>query len=415
MPGAPGASSEHERRGRAVDPDELARRPLSGLRVLDLSRLLPGPFATMILGDLGARVDKIEDPSGGDYLRFMPPMIGDPSKGTPMNAAFHLLNRGKRSAVIDLKKKEGQDALRRLVARYDVLVETFRPGVMQRLGLGYDALAGINPGLVYCAITGYGQDGPAAQRAGHDIGYVARAGVLGLTGPASGPPQVPGVQMADMGGGALFAVSGVLAALHARAATGRGRFVDVSMCEGSMMLGAFGLMCALGGDSHAGGTGPLNGGIAPFRCYRTKDGRAMSLGALEPKFWMAFCAAVGVEAGMDALMPGPHQAEWMARLDAIFAERTQAEWIALAEKVDCCMEPVLAPDEVPSDAQHVARKMFVDTDASGITLPMPRTPIASGVAEGAAPTQGRDTREVLRDAGLGEQEIDALIAAGAAR
>lgn len=395
---------------------DLEARPLSGLRVLDLSRLLPGPFATMILADLGAAVDKVEDPSGGDYLRFMPPMIGEASATTtPMNAAFHLLNRGKRSAVLDLKKREGQEALARLVPRYDVLVESFRPGVMARLGLGYETLREAHPGLVYCAITGYGQDGPASQRAGHDIGYIARAGVLGLTGPAEGPPQVPGVQMADMGGGALFAVSGILAALHARAATGRGRFVDVSMCEGSMMLGAFGLMCALGGDSHASGTGPLNGGIAPFACYRTKDGRAMALGALEPKFWMAFCAAVGIEAGMDALMPGPHQAAWKQKLDGVFAERTYAEWSELAAKTDCCLEPVLAPDEVPSDPQHVARKMFVETSASGRTMPMPRTPIASTVAEGAAPTQGRDTRAVLSEAGLDEREIDALIAGGAAR
>ncbi|MDQ3036341.1 MAG: CoA transferase, partial [Myxococcota bacterium] len=173
---------------------DLERRPLSGLRVLDLSRLLPGPFATMILADLGARVDKVEDPAGGDYLRFMPPMVGDPAEGTPMNTAFHLLNRGKRSAVLDLKKPEGQDALRRLIPRYDVLIESFRPGVMARLGLGYETLREAHPGLVYCAITGYGQDGPAAQRAGHDIGYLARAGVLGLTGPEQGPPQVPGVQ-----------------------------------------------------------------------------------------------------------------------------------------------------------------------------------------------------------------------------
>jgi alpha-methylacyl-CoA racemase len=406
--------------------DELTRRPLSGLRVLDLSRLLPGPFATMVLADLGAQVDKVEDPAGGDYLRFMPPMVGGgaPASGGPeepaMNAAFHLLNRGKRSLVLDLKKREGQEALLRLVPRYDVLVESFRPGVMERLGLGYERLRAASPGLVYCAITGYGQDGPAAQRAGHDIGYIARAGVLGLTGPAEGPPQVPGVQMADVAGGGLFAVSGILAALHARGQTGEGRFVDVSMTEGSILLGAFGLMSVLGASGrpegqHESGTGALNGGIAPFATYRTKDGRAMALGALEPKFWSAFCVGVGLTPTMDALMPGPHQADWKARLADVFAARTQAEWVAFSEAVDCCLEPVLAPGEVPSDPQHIARRMFVQTPIGSGTLPMPRTPIASEVAEGPAPTQGRDTHAVLRDGGLAEAEIEALIAAGAAR
>lgn len=400
----------------APTADELEKRPLSGLRVLDLSRLLPGPFASMVLADLGARVDKVEDPQGGDYLRFMPPTVGGADGHAAMNASFHLLNRGKRSVVLDLKKREGQEALLRLVPRYDVLIESFRPGVMDRLGLGYERLRAASPGLVYCAITGYGQDGPAAHRAGHDIGYIARAGVLGLTGPDAGPPQVPGVQMADIAGGGLFAVSGILAALHARARTGEGRLVDVSMCEGSVMLAAFGMMSALAGDlGHAHGRGPLNGGIAPFETYRTKDGRAMALGALEPKFWVAFCAGVGIAPSMDALMPGPHQVEWKARLADVFAQRTRAEWIEFSEKVDCCLEPVLAPEEVPGDPQHVARRMFVTADAGGVPLAMPRTPIASEVAAGAAPTQGRDTREVLREAGLGESEIDALIASGAAR
>ena len=363
----------------AAPGSDLDKRPLSGLRVLDLSRLLPGPFATMILADLGALVDKVEDPSGGDYLRVMPPHVGDPTQGTPMNASFWMLNRGKRSAVIDLKKPEGQDALRRLIVGYDVLVESFRPGVMDRLGLGYESLRQLHPGLVYCAITGYGQDGPAALRAGHDIGYLARAGVYGLTGPEDGAPQVAGVQMADIAGGGLFAVSGILAAIHARAQTGRGRFVDVSMCEGSVMLGAFGIMSALAGDlGHARGAGPLNGGIAPFATYATQDGRAMTLGALEPKFWIAFCTGAGLEPAMDALMPGAHQAGWKQRLRDVFAQRTQAEWIAFSEKVDCCLEPVLLPEEVPADPQHAARGLFVTTEVAGTKLAMPRTPIAPG-------------------------------------
>lgn len=285
---------------------------LTGIRVLDLSRLLPGPFLTMMLADMGADVVKIEDPRMGDYLRSMPPLV----KGG-MSGRFYAVNRGKRSVALDLKVAAARDAFLKMVEKADVVVETFRPGVMDRLGLGYARLAEENPALVYCAISGYGADGPAMHRAGHDINYLARAGVLGLTGPEDGPPQVVGVQMADMAGGGLFAVSGILAAIHARTTTGRGRFVDVSMCEGSLVLGAFGLMCAFAGDSHAKGTGPLNGGIAPFGTYATKDGRAMALGALEPKFWMTFCAGVGIECGMDALMPGPHQPAWKAKLAAV--------------------------------------------------------------------------------------------------
>ncbi len=390
--------------------ERLQRSPLAGVRVLDLSRLLPGPFATLVLSDLGAQVDKIEDPGAGDYMRMMPPVVGE------LGAAFQLLNRGKRSAVIDLKKPEGTEALRALVPRYDVLIESFRPGVMARLGLGYESLAELHPGLVYCAITGYGQDGPLAQRAGHDLNYLARAGVLGLTGPAGGPPQVPGVQMADVGGGALFAVTGILAALHARQITGRGRFVDVSMCEGAMAFGTFGLAGAFGGDGYGPGEGPLSGGLAPFACYLTKDGRSMSLGALEPKFWMGFCASVGIEASMDALMPGPHQAAYREKLTAIFASRTLEEWMKHAEQGDYCLEPVLLPSEVASDPQHRARGAIIDLPAAGGgTLPHLRIPTAAPPSVGDAPSKGRDTEQVLRDAGLDADRIAALRASGAAQ
>jgi crotonobetainyl-CoA:carnitine CoA-transferase CaiB-like acyl-CoA transferase len=388
--------------------ERLQRSPLAGVRILDLSRLLPGPFATLVLADLGAQIDKIEDPGAGDYLRMMPPVVGD------MGAAFQLLNRGKRSAVIDLKSPEGVATLRTLVPQYDVLIESFRPGVMARLGLGYESLAELHPGLIYCAITGYGQDGPLAHRAGHDLNYLARAGVLGLTGPAGGPPQVPGVQMADIGGGALFAVTGILAALHARQITGRGRFVDVSMCEGAMAFGTFGIAGAFGGDPYGAGEGPLSGGLAPFSCYLTRDGRSMALGALEPKFWMGFCASVGIEPAMDALMPGPHQAEWKAKLTEIFAGRSFAEWVEHAAKGDYCLEPVLLPAEVASCPQHRARKAVVDLPAvGGGTLPHLRTPTASPPTVNDAPSRGRDTEQVLIDAGLTTDRIAALRAGGA--
>ena len=389
---------------RAVDPSVLDARPLAGLRVLDVSRLLPGPYAAMALGDLGAHVDKVEDPAGGDYLRFMPPHVS-----TGQNAVFEMLNRGKRSVVLDLKKEPARAAFRKLVLRADVLIESFRPGVMDRLGLGYAELSKLNPGLVYCAITGYGQTGPLAQRAGHDIDYLARAGVLGLTGPEDGAPQVAGVQMADIGGGAAYALVGILAALSARGITGKGRFVDVSMCEGSMSFAAFGLMSAWGGMSLPNGTGPLSGGIAPFFNYATKDGRAVALGALEPKFWIAFATAVGLPPDMTALAPGEHQREWKRKLAAIFADKTLAEWVVFAEKVDCCLEPILTPEEVRHDAQHRARGFVADVPLrDGGSMPQIKTPTAAVMASGHAPRQGEHTAEVLREAGLSDAEIAGL-------
>ena len=394
---------------RGVDPAALETRPLVGLRVLDMSRLLPGPFAAMALADLGAKVDKIEDAGGGDYLRFMPPHVS-----TGQNAVFEMLNRGKRSAVLDLKKAPARAAFQKLITpspgrRYDVLIESFRPGVMDRFGLGYTELAKLNPGLVYCAITGYGQTGPLAQRAGHDIDYLARAGVLGQTGPEDGAPQVAGVQMADIGGGATYALVGILAALSARGITGKGRLVDVSMCEGSMSFGAFGLMSAWGGMSLPKGTGPLSGGIAPFGTYLTKDGRSVALGALEPKFWTAFATAVGLTPEMSALMPGEHQPEWKRKIAAIFADKSLEEWIAFGEKVDCCLEPILTPEEVQKDPQHRARGIIADVPLrDGGTMPQIRTPTAAVMAEGFAPRQGEHTAEILREAGLSDAEIAAL-------
>ena len=382
----------------------MSDRPLEGLRVLDLSRLLPGPCATMVLADLGAQVDKVEDPQGGDYLRFMPP------QHEGLNAPFRMLNRGKRSLVLDLKKPQARETFLRLVPRYDVIVESFRPGVMSKLGLGYDVLAAANPRIVVCAITGYGQEGPLAHRAGHDINYLARAGVLGLTGPEGGPPQIFGVQLADIAG-ALVGVQGILAALVARATTGKGRFVDVSMCEAAMPFAAFGLMSAFAGDAVSGGLSALAGAIAPFGTYTTKDGRAMALGALEPKFWLAFCAAVGIEGDMIAMAPGPHQPELKAKLRAIFADKTFAEWCTIASATDCCLEPVLLPEELLNDTQHEARGALPREG----TLPYVKTPGAKAWATSAAPAQGQHSDEILSEGGLTRDEIADLRAVQATR
>lgn len=382
---------------------------LEGLRVLDLSRLLPGPYATMVLRDLGASVDKVEEPRGGDYMRAMPPHIGG------MNATFIALNRGKRSICLDLKNEAGRDAFLRLIAGYDVVVESFRPGVMKRLGLDYEVLREHNPRLIYCAITGYGQEGPLSQRAGHDLNYLARAGVLGITGPAGGPPQVHGAQIADVGGGALYAVIGILAALTARGITGRGRFVDVSMCEGSMALAVYGLTSHFGGLPLPAGEGMLMGGIAPYGTYLTKDGGAVALAALEPKFWRSFCDIAGLEPAMEALAPGPHQEVWRERVAAAIAEKTRDEWAALAAAADCCLEPVLTPDELLRDPQHRHRGSLVDAPAGDRSVPAPCT-LAEGDAqhqEQPAPDHGAHSRAILEEAGFTGRECAALAAAGA--
>ena len=370
--------------------------------MLDLSRLLPGPFATLILADLGATVDKVEDPKGGDYMRLMPPQGED-----GINPVFTLLNRGKRSLVLDLKREKGRSALLALVAKADVLVESFRPGVMERLGLDFETLREHNPRLVYCAISGYGQSGPLAERAGHDLNYVARAGVLGFTGPADGAPQPPGVQMADIGGG-LYAVIGILAALRERDRSGKGSFVDVSMCESAMTFAAFGLGIRAGGMEFARGTDLLMGGLAPYGTYRTKDDRWVAFAALEPKFWTAFCNGVGLKPRLDALAPGPQQAAVREELEAVFAGRTREEWTAFGEEHDCCLEPVLDASELIADAQHSARKMFTGGLA---TL---RTPAAAAVA-GPAPRQGQHSAPILAEAGYDADAIAALRAAGVTR
>lgn len=383
------------------------QRALTGLRVLDLTRLLPGPFATLILADMGATVDKVEDPHGGDYLRHMPPQLGD------QNAAFLALNRGKRSMVLDLKRPEGRAALERMLPHYDVLVEQFRPGVLDRLGLGHARLRAEFPHLVVAAITGYGQTGPLAHRAGHDLNYLARSGILGLTGPAEGAPQPPGFQLADVAGG-MWAVIGILGALRAREQSGQGTIVDVAMSEATLpfamaQLGAL----AVQGTAARGGEA-LTGGIAPYATYRTKDDRWVSLGALEPKFWKAFCDGVGLDLDMTAMMPGAHQPALKARLAEVFAGRTRDEWAAFGAERDCCLEPVLEPHELATDP-HLAARQVLHRQATpwGESLQI-RLPVAPP-AEGSAPSMGGHTREILVGAGHSSAEVDALLAAHVAR
>jgi crotonobetainyl-CoA:carnitine CoA-transferase CaiB-like acyl-CoA transferase len=388
--------------------------PLAGLRVLDLSRLLPGGYCTLLLADLGADVLKVEEPGKGDYLRWMPPYA---STG---EGAMHLaLNRGKRSMTLNLKVSQGRDLLRRLVREADVLVESFRPGVMDRLGVGWEVLSTENPRLIYAAISGYGADGPYAERAGHDINYLGYAGALSFNGhPDTGPWQ-PGLQIGDLGGGGLTAAVAILAALHVRATTGTGQYCDVSMTDGvvSWLTLAAGAFAATGTPPRVG-TETLNGGLACYGVYRCADGRYVTVGALEPQFFAALCRALGLDELVPWHLDPARQRELRARLEEAFATRTRDEWLEVLVPADCCVGPVNDLAEAFADPQVVARGMVVPQAlADGTAFPqvgvVPRLAATPGRVGGVASALGADTDAVLAGLGCTAGEVAALREAGA--
>jgi crotonobetainyl-CoA:carnitine CoA-transferase CaiB-like acyl-CoA transferase len=392
--------------------------PLEGLRVLDLTRLLPGGFCSMLLADFGADVIKVEDTGLGDYVRWAPPFYEGVEAGAG-SALFLSLNRGKRSIRIDLKSDGGKKVLLRLVRDADVLLESFRPGVLDRLGVGYERLKAENERLVYGAITGYGQDGPGRERSGHDLNYLGLNGILGLSGEADGPPVSSAAQIADLGGGALMAVVGVLIALRERDRSGQGQIVDCSMFDGSLsFLAMLAAEMLAGGEVPRRGSLRLAGGIVCYRPYRCADGY-VTLGALEPKFWVEFCRGVGREDLAEHAFDPPGS-EAHRSLEAIFAQRTREQWRAFAAEHDCCLEPVLGLDEALDGELVAARKMVVSLDQPGADRPvrllglpfkLSRTPGDATRAPG--PGLGEHTREVLLAAGYSPAEVEALLESGA--
>ncbi len=388
-----------------IGQDGGVQRPLEGIRVLDLSRLLPGPFLTMVLADLGADVVKIEDPKVGDYLRVFPPVKGG------VAGRYLAVNRGKRSLALDLKQAAHVEAFLALVQRADVVIESFRPGVMAKLGLGYDVLAARNPRLVMCSISGYGATGPYAHRAGHDLNYVGLAGVLAMGAEAPGHgPAMPGVQIADLAGGALWSATGILAALVGRERTGRGAHLDISMTEGALTLLAAELGNLDCGARPTRGAETLNGGVACYGVYRTADDRYLSVGALEPKFYVAFSTAIGRKPDVSELVAPPaKQAQIRAEIAAILASRTRAEWLEILAAHDCCCEPVLELDELAAHPLHVAREVFFTLDGGALgPIAQVRTPLGTPASPRLPPTLGQHSREVLTEYGLDAAQIAAV-------
>ena len=378
--------------------------PLQGLRVVDLSLLAPGPYATRVLAELGAEVIKVEPPAG-DLSRYMPPLVGDP----PAGGVFHELNAGKKSVILDLKDDAGREAFRALVATADVLVDGFRPGVLARLGCDPEALMAAHPRLIYCAVTGFGLTGPDARRAGHDIGYLARAGVLELNGDAERPRTI-GVQVADIGA-SLVAVSGICAALYERERTGHGRVVDVSLVESGRAFNALNLGFSKAGADVRRGDQLLDGSRPCYAVYATKDGGHLAVGALEPKFWFQFANAIGCpELANRGLDEGDLGAEVKAQVQAKLLERTRDEWTAVFRDVDCCVEPILSVEESEADAHLKARHAAGDHIRGPVRVsawqdvggPPPHTLTD-------APAHGADTESVLRTLGLDDDLLQRLI------
>jgi len=386
---------------------------LEGITVLDFTRLLPGPFCTQLLCNLGADVIKIEDPKVGDYMRSVPPLVKD------VSYPFLMVNRGKRSLAVDLKTPEGQEILRKLARRADVVVEQFRPGAMARLGAYYDGLAIMNPKLVYCSFSGYGQTGPYKDLPGHDINFQALAGILGVTGVRDDKrPAIPGVPVADLASGFNAALA-ILAALRTRDRTGRGEFIDVSIYDTAVTLMVLGLARFLAtGEEPVPGETLLTGTFPFYNLYETKDGRWLSVAAVEPKFWKQMCGIIGApEMSEHQFAEGPMRAKVAETLAARFRERTLEEWDAVFMTEELPVAGVKRVPEVVRDPHLAARGLLPLVDVPGAgKLRVIAHPAKHTVTETRNPTRvpakGEDTVEILRSLGYTARQIDGLTKKG---
>jgi alpha-methylacyl-CoA racemase len=384
---------------------------LEGIRLLDLSRMLPGPYSSMMLADLGAEVIKVEEPTIGDPTRRSPPIVDGQS------APFNQVNRNKKSIAIDLKQSQGREMFLKLASRADCVLEQFRPGVVDRLDINYEVISRVNPRIVYCSLTGFGQNGPHRQRSGHDLNYLALSGVLGLTTDDRGKPVIPGVQVADLAGG-MIAAFAIVAALLERGRTGRGKYVDVSMFD--VMLSMLPIPAAhhfAGKSIEVGGKYVLSGAYPFYNVYQTSDGKYMTLGALEPKFWANFCRKIGREDLVSRQFDSDERRDDLfEQVRAIFKSRTQADWIGTMRDADCCCEPVLSMREAFQHEQTRARGMVQDFGAA-INQLAPAYKMSDGHLPSfePAPTLGQHTDELLAEIGISENERAILRNAGVIR
>jgi alpha-methylacyl-CoA racemase len=404
-----------------------SRGPLAGVRVIELAGIGPGPFCAMMLADSGATVLRLDRPAvdrpapapaGGPANPAAaggpanPAAAGGPANPAAARAQRAFLNRGRQSVVLDLKQPRAVDALLRLVDVADVLLEGFRPGVTERMGVGPEACLRRNPRLVYARMTGWGQQGPLAATAGHDIGYIARTGALHALGRSGGPPAFPANLLGDFGGGGMVMAYGICAALVERATSGRGQVVDAAIVDGVASLLAMPLMLmAQGLWRDERGVNLLDGGVPWYDVYQTADGQWVAVGALEPRFYAALLAGLGVTDAPDRADPR-NWPELRARFTARFAERTRDEWAATFAGTDACVEPVLSLAEAAADDHLTARGTYVTGDGMIQPAPAPRFSRTPGQLPDPAPVPGQHTIEALTAWGLPDAE--ALVACGAA-
>lgn len=376
--------------------------PLQGIKVVELAGIGPAPFCAMLLADMGAEVIRVD-------------RMEDADLGVRVDPGFDLTTRGRRSAAIDLKKPEGRDAARRLVKHADALIEGFRPGVAERLGLGPDDCLAINPRLVYGRVTGWGQDGPLASAAGHDINYIALAGVLGAIGLKGGPPVPPLNLVGDYGGGGVYLAFGVLCGILEARGGGKGQVVDATMvdCAASLLTETFSQM-ASGSWVDSRGSNVLDGGAPWYGAYETADGRYVSIGAIEPKFYAQLIERLDLQ--NEDLPPRNDRSGWpilREHFARVFKTRTREEWCRMLEGTDACFAPVLSVAEAPRHPHNVARQTFVEVDGVIQPAPAPRFGRTRPEIQRGPPRRGQHTDEVLAGWGFGSGEIAALRASGA--
>ncbi|KZY44268.1 MULTISPECIES: CaiB/BaiF CoA-transferase family protein [unclassified Oleiphilus] len=382
-------------------------QPLKGIKILDFTTLLPGPYATQLLADMGAEVVRVESPTRPDLLKLLPPMVGK------VSASHASVNRNKKTIAVDLKHESAKEIVHKLVSEFDIVIEQFRPGVMARLGLDYEALVKFQSKLIYCSITGYGQTGPLKDRAGHDINYLALSGLASFSGRKETGPTLSATQVADIAGGSHHAVMAILAAVIERASTGKGQHLDISMSDAALALNTmFGANALVSGKDPACGEEMLNGGLF-YDYYQTADGKYISVGSLEPNFAMVLLSTLGLTAYQNKIADqrAETQTEIKAAIAAKVIEKDQAHWNDVFGNLDACVEPVLSINQAAAHPHFIARGMIttaVDETGNEIQQINSALPFKSEGIKQAGRPLGADTSDVLKSLGYSDEQVQGL-------